>query len=133
MFELSLNQRRNSLLKKYHEKYRSYYENDYQNDPISASKNISEIINTYVPEFINNNSHKDDEMEKVFNDFWDEISPQLKYDIERKVNQNTNIYNMCNAVKLSGANSVSRTLSTKLGSLWEKIANLSKYVLSPEE
>ncbi|MDG2441967.1 MAG: hypothetical protein P8M13_01785 [Luminiphilus sp.] len=43
-----------------------------------------------------------------------------------------NIWEMTGAAKLALANQVTRTLNTKLGLLWERLANISPYVINPE-
>lgn len=44
----------------------------------------------------------------------------------------TNLFELCEAKLLVTSNSVTRSLSTRLGHLWERIANISPYVISPE-
>ncbi|MFB2878568.1 hypothetical protein [Floridanema aerugineum] len=43
-----------------------------------------------------------------------------------------NLFELCGAKLLVTSNSVTRTLSTKMGRLWEEIANISPYVIIPE-
>ena len=43
-----------------------------------------------------------------------------------------NIYEMSGAVKLSFANRATRNLSTTMGLLWERLANVSPYAINPE-
>jgi hypothetical protein len=43
-----------------------------------------------------------------------------------------NMYELAGATKLAAANGVTRTLSTTMGLLWERIANISPYALNPE-
>lgn len=43
-----------------------------------------------------------------------------------------NIYEMSGAVKLACGNKATRSLSTGLGLLWERLANLSPYTINPE-
>ena len=43
-----------------------------------------------------------------------------------------NLYELSGARKLAFANNVTRTLSTTMGSLWERLADISPYGLSPE-
>ncbi|UAA37510.1 hypothetical protein KIH87_12385 [Paraneptunicella aestuarii] len=44
-----------------------------------------------------------------------------------------NIYELAGAHKLAGGNKTSRNLSTALNQLWHNIANISPYVVSPEQ
>ncbi|AVH64484.1 hypothetical protein CDG77_08360 [Nostoc sp. 'Peltigera membranacea cyanobiont' 213] len=43
-----------------------------------------------------------------------------------------NLFELCGAKLLVTSNSVTRSLSTKMGVLWEEIANISPYVIIPE-
>ncbi|MGB3652583.1 MAG: hypothetical protein WBA41_15380, partial [Rivularia sp. (in: cyanobacteria)] len=43
-----------------------------------------------------------------------------------------NLYELCGANLLVTSNSVTRTLNTRMGSLWEEISNISPYVIVPE-
>jgi hypothetical protein len=43
-----------------------------------------------------------------------------------------NLYEMCGAAIFVESNSISRSLSTAMGDLWESIANISPYAVSPE-
>jgi hypothetical protein len=45
----------------------------------------------------------------------------------------SNLYEMCGASVFAECNSISRNLSTKMGELWEIIANISPYAASPEK
>jgi len=44
----------------------------------------------------------------------------------------SNIFELCGAKLLVTSNSVTRTLSTKMGRLWEEISDISPYVIIPE-
>lgn len=43
-----------------------------------------------------------------------------------------NVYQLAGAVKLSAANKATRNLSTTMGLLWERIANISPFAINPE-
>jgi hypothetical protein len=43
-----------------------------------------------------------------------------------------NLFELCGAKLLVTSNSVTRSLSTTMGSLWEKISNISPYIINPE-
>lgn len=43
-----------------------------------------------------------------------------------------NVYQLSGATKLSAANTATRNLSTTMGLLWERIANVSPYAINPE-
>lgn len=43
-----------------------------------------------------------------------------------------NLYELCGASLLVTSNSVTRTLNTRMGRLWEEISNISPYVINPE-
>lgn len=44
-----------------------------------------------------------------------------------------NLYEMCGAAVFVESNSISRSLSTAMGELWETITNISPYAVSPEK
>jgi hypothetical protein len=62
----------------------------------------------------------------------------LKLDFEKKSTilehhpNPRNLFELCGAKLLVTSNSVTRSLSTKMGQLWEEIANISPYVIVPE-
>ncbi|MBW4447454.1 MAG: hypothetical protein KME38_11440 [Spirirestis rafaelensis WJT71-NPBG6] len=43
-----------------------------------------------------------------------------------------NLFELCGAKLLVTSNSVTRSLSTRMGNLWEQISNISPYVIIPE-
>lgn len=47
--------------------------------------------------------------------------------------KNKNIYQLSGAVELAFANKITRTISTNLGGLWEKLAVISPYALDPDQ
>lgn len=51
---------------------------------------------------------------------------------ETLISDPANLYQLAGAVTLSSANRVTRNLSTTMGSLWERIAAISPYAISPE-
>ena len=71
-------------------------------------------------------------IKKLFEDFTRDIKPELIKLKNDSCNKKNNIYQLANAYKLSAANAITRTYSTKLGLLWEKIADLAPNVISPE-
>lgn len=78
---------------------------------------------------------KPDEREKirqVFETFTDTIIPELQSIKDNGCTESKNVYQLSQAIKLSAANNITRTYSTKLGLLWEKIASLAPNVVSPE-
>lgn len=68
--------------------------------------------------------------------FTDDFLEWLKQDVQIKKDENfpnpSNLFELSGATLLITSNSVTRTLSTKMGHLWEKIANISPYVIIPE-
>lgn len=68
--------------------------------------------------------------------FKDDFLEWMKRDFElKKIKQfpkPCNLFELCEATLLITSNSVTRTLSTRMGHLWEKIANISPYVIVPE-
>lgn len=72
------------------------------------------------------------------NKFAENFIAWLKEDFERKnaiLDRHPNpinLFELCGAKLLVTSNSVTRTLSTKMGLLWEDISNISPYVIIPE-
>jgi hypothetical protein len=70
--------------------------------------------------------------------FADKFIEWLKKDFENKkaILDNhpnpSNLFELCGAKLLITSNSVTRSLSTKMGRLWEEISNISPYVIVPE-
>ncbi len=133
MYDLTIPERQQMIFTHYLELYGKPFLDDYVDNPINASGKISRVLDKYLPDFNKEKPHKVDDMESLFNEFKRNTFPGLQRDIIKKVESNGNIYNMFGAKKLSAANSVSRSLSTKLGNFWEDIANLSANVVSPEK
>jgi len=44
-----------------------------------------------------------------------------------------NLYELCGATLFTASNAISRSLSTKMGQLWEDLAKISPYTISPEK
>ena len=132
MYRLSLHERNQLLLKKYEDEFNSNYRTDYSSEPIKTSKMMSVILESILPDYLQEKPNRQNDMDLLFESFKQKHFPELKKDVLEKVNMNDNLYNMFNAKALSGANSFTRTLSTKLGLFWEVIANLSSNVVSPE-
>lgn len=132
MYNLSVPERHRKIIRMYQDRYNSSYQDDYSSNPIEASGKMSKILEQILPSFISEKPHRENEMEALFETFKRNHFTELKRNVSEKVNSNDNLYNMFNAQALSGANSVTRTLSTKLGLFWEDIANLSSNVVSPE-
>lgn len=68
----------------------------------------------------------------TFEQFTDNILPELKMLRDMACAKTENIYQLSQATNLSAANAITRTYSTKLGLLWERIADLAPNVVSPE-
>ncbi|PAX48300.1 hypothetical protein [Brunnivagina elsteri] len=72
--------------------------------------------------------------DKFAEDFINELVSYFekkKVVLENKPNP-SNLFELCGATLLVTSNSVTRKLSTKIGSLLEKISNISPYIISPE-
>ncbi|MBD2280567.1 MAG: hypothetical protein HEQ13_13685 [Dolichospermum sp. DEX189] len=70
--------------------------------------------------------------------FADDFIEWLKLDFEKNNSRiedhpnPSNLFELCGAKLLVTSNSVTRSLSTTMGSLWEKISNISPYIINPE-
>ena len=85
-----------------------------------------------IRNFLKTKPDRRNQIGQVFEDFTNGIIPELIEIRNNGCKNKNNIYQLCDAVKLSTANAITRTYSTKLGLLWEKVASLSPNVLSPE-
>lgn len=71
------------------------------------------------------------ECEQFANRFIDSMPTLVRSPAEMESSPR-NLYEMCGAAVFVESNSISRNLSTKMGDLWEIIANISPYAVSPE-
>ena len=85
-----------------------------------------------IREFLRTKPDRRNQIGQVFEDFTNSIIPELKEIKNNGCKKKNNVYQLCDATKLSAANDITRKYNTKLGLLWEKIASLSPNVLSPE-
>lgn len=72
------------------------------------------------------------ELSKTFDAFTKSVIPELRALKIGICKKQKNVYQLANAIGLSSANAITRTYSTKLGLLWERIADLAPNVISPE-
>ena len=118
---------------------------------LDRCRRLSQTINQFIHEYIELRKAQDKARESgsVLEDYnlSDAIVQQIKLfkptatsDIKNStppaelITQNpNNIYEKAGAAKLAGAQKTARNLSTVLGLLWEKIATLSPYSISPEQ
>lgn len=73
-----------------------------------------------------------DRISETFEQFTKEILPELRSLKNGICSGGLNVYQISNATNLSAANAITRTYNTKLGLFWERIADLSPNVISPE-
>lgn len=117
---------------------------------IDQARELARVINTFIMDYINLHVDRDFSsssgsiltiknlkiaFDKEIDDFKPELIKELKNAMHTKqelLQSPKNIYDMSGATKLSLANNVTRQLSTKLGYLWEKLAAISPYAISPE-
>lgn len=71
-------------------------------------------------------------IDKFQEDFLEWLERDFELKKTQKIPKPSNLFELCEATLLITSNSVTRTLSTRMGHLWEKIANLSPYVIVPE-
>lgn len=81
---------------------------------------------------LRNKADRRNQVTQLFQEFTNGVIPELQNIINNGCRGNHNIYQLSGAVSLSAANNITRTYSTKLGLLWEQIANLAPNVVSPE-
>lgn len=108
---------------------------------------LRDILNPILPEFfqqqVNNESNVFFDAEQraiLLTEIIDEFALKAKAELrvafknflKRSSTEPKNIYELAEALSLGFANNATRTLSTKLGSVWERIATLSPYAINPE-
>lgn len=76
-------------------------------------------------------SHKTDRFADDFIN-WLQAEFENKTASPRSKFQPKNLFELCDVKLLSTSNSVTRSLSTRMGALWENIADISPYVIVPE-
>jgi hypothetical protein len=118
-------------------------------DELEKSKEISNIINSFISEYIDINITVDNalgdksilanrsELETLIdakvNAFLPIVTAELKKEyLKLKLTKAKNIYELSSAYKLAFASNATRTISTKLGLLLESIASISPYAVNPE-
>ena len=135
-------ERRNRVLDRLPANYVPEGENKAERE-LSQARDYSEILNIFIEDYIQLQINRDNdrdvgsvlENENLTTD----IREALNEFFEEKVlnifeaDGNENIFSMSAANNLHFANKVTRSLSTKLGNLWEIIASISPYAINPEE
>lgn len=110
---------------------------------LSRARDYSEILNEFVEDYIqlqiNRNNNRDDgnvlendnlrtNIREILDEFFEENVVSIF-----EADGNENIFSMSDAPNLHFANKVTRSLSTRLGNLWENIASISPYAINPEQ
>lgn len=106
-----------SIAKEY---FQYQIEQDNQSNSVLQLEQQSELIRVLTDEFATN-----------FIKWLVKYFEQSKTIIESHPNP-TNLFQLSGATLLANSNSITRTLSTRMGSLWEKISNISPYFIVPD-
>ncbi|MEZ8436477.1 hypothetical protein [Vibrio crassostreae] len=116
-------------------------------DDLAIARKISEVINVFVNDYfqilIENDGTRADgsvllepNFRRAVTGLITEFKPRAISEIERSIpvagTTPKNVYELSGATTLSGANNVTRNLSTTLGLLWESIADVSPYAINSE-
>lgn len=115
---------------------------------LHAAYQYSRVLNGFIEGYILRAADKDIEtgtvletsaqshqLDVVIDEFYPKALAELKKALpdEGKLKQNAkNLYEVAGARKLAFGNNATRTLSTTMGLLWEKLANISPYAVNPE-
>ncbi|WP_404464287.1 hypothetical protein LG331_16170 [Vreelandella aquamarina] len=112
---------------------------------------ISNCINSFIDDYfdicINADSTRPNgsilsphNIERAFMEEVKKFKPQAKSEMaamvrrfSNKVESPVNIYELSGAYTMASANKLTRTLSTTLGLLWERLADISPYGINPEK
>lgn len=93
---------------------------------------INKLVTAYVEKAKKNLTEKEieSEIKKILDDFKKDF---IKNTLPKKLKEKyKNLYYMSEAYEFGRINSLLRSLSTKLGNIWEIIANVSDYTFSSE-
>ena len=93
---------------------------------------MEKLSTNKIIQALENKPDNTNQLDEVFHAFTARILPELKIAASEAYKRNNNVYQTAGAKKLSSANALTRTYSTKLGLLWEEIADLAPNVISPE-
>lgn len=117
---------------------------------IQKSQKLSQVINTFIESYFDlliqddlnrpsgsvlNASNISLEIDNVIRSFKGVAVEQISRSVpdrEDMMRDAKNLYELGGTTKLAGANKVTRYLSTTMGLLWERIANISPYTINPE-
>lgn len=69
----------------------------------------------------------------LFSDNFIKTIPKIIRTPEQMSDNPRNLYELCGASLFTESNAISRSLSTRMGQLWEEIAKISPYTISPEQ
>lgn len=116
-------------------------------DDLRYSYRVSAIINLFIQDYIKGKVERDagnsilqpqrlnDAVRQEIERFVPQAIGQMKESIpsrEKLEVRGNNLYEIAGARRLAFANKVTRTLSTTMGSLWEKLASISPYAVNTE-
>lgn len=119
-------------------------------DEIERARRISGVFNSFLPDYLRRQISAD--LQRAGGSILDDANLNLAFaseidqfrpmaieslrdavpDEAQLVRSSKNVYEMAGAAKLTFANKATRTLNTKLGLLWERLADNSPYVINPE-
>lgn len=119
------------------------------NSDLHRAYQISSVLTPALPEFIQHQIQMDisqgsileqdrqstaiaNECEQFANRFIATIPALVRSPAEMEASPR-NLYELCGAAVFVESNSISRQLSRPMGDLWETIANISPYAISPEK
>ncbi len=134
----------------------SLIEQDIEVAPDNIDENLKEtyeysrIINTFIDDYIRTHAKKDQErkegtvlsnenLTKEVNKELTVFKPLAIAELQNSIpsedeliSKGKNLYELSGARKLAFGNNATRNLSTTMGLLWERIANISPFAISPE-
>lgn len=129
MYNLSVNQRKDYLNNAF-EQLHNLPASSFSGRELSLK--WEKVFDQELPAYFAHKPNNISQMKQYFDDFTTTIIPILENLLEKTLDNDANIYQLCNVRSLAAANAITRTFSTKLGLFWEKLANLSPLALSPE-
>lgn len=100
------------------------------------SYKLKEVINSFIVDYIEIKKYesqiaKNKKIKKIIKDFQDKFINSVLPN--KLIEKYTNLYEMSDAKLFAVTNGITRSLSTRMGNLWEKIATISHLAICPDE
>ncbi|MGI1811743.1 hypothetical protein [Priestia sp. TGN 0903] len=102
-------------------------------DPIVLSTMWEPVINSQIPTILAGKTNNTSQIGRILRNFEENFIAEIPKLKSRALLGSSNLFTKYKAPIGGAANQITRSLSTKIGNLWESIAVLSSNVISPEK